>query len=348
MVLRRSRTVVCLNERDRQLFTALYGRRRPENGRPPCLKDFSRIGPRAPVLQGNGRWVSSRRAVFSNFYGVKCPRKGSPFVDAGAAGRGPRLRERARDRPPHCPTCGSSAASDDLVPRRLPAADFIFAHLDGSGMKTKNGRGIYVRQDALRHEGGFEGADADPEKAGARCDDAESFIRTINEYPYPTQRFSTPTTANVRSGVLVRSHKRDDSDKYSTLDALHHDDPHTHILHSMKPRRHRGHADEPLPPHRPRADTVRLFLLTDPAPCAYEPEIGSPGGGSIHASAPDARQPFALLPADALFKAHPEYRIVHSHTSSKSAIPLWIARRTAYRCGSAIRTATAASRASTA
>ncbi len=115
-----------------------------------------------------------------------------------------------------------------------------------------------------------------------------------------------------------------------------------HILHSMN----RGGTEAMLMNlyrHIDRGQIQFDFLLTDPAPCAYEPEIGSLGGRVYRIPRLTRGNPLRYMrAADAFFKAHPEYRIVHSHT------PCGSHAATAYRCGSAIRTATAASRASTA
>ena len=100
-----------------------------------------------------------------------------------------------------------------------------------------------------------------------------------------------------------------------------------HILHSMN----RGGTEAMLMNLYRHIDREQIqfdFLLTDPAPCAYEPEIGSLGGRVYRIPRLTRGNPLRYMrAADAFFKAHPEYRIVHSHTSSKSAIPLWIARR---------------------
>lgn len=100
-----------------------------------------------------------------------------------------------------------------------------------------------------------------------------------------------------------------------------------HILHSMN----RGGTEAMLMNLYRHIDREQIqfdFLLTDPAPCAYEPEIGSLGGRVYRIPRLTRGNPLRYMrAADAFFKAHPEYRIVHSHTSSKSAVPLWIARR---------------------
>lgn len=189
MVLRHSRTVVCLNDRDRQLFTALYGRR-PEWIAPLCLKDFfpaSGPAPRPARQRPVGLFVGG--CFFSNFYGVKWfLEKVAPFVDAEllVVGRG---FENVRDRLPALPNVRIVGGTDDLVPYYL-AADFIFSPIfDGSGMKTKTAEAFMFGKTLFGTKEAFEGYDAEPKKAGARCDDAESFIRTINGYPYSDATF---------------------------------------------------------------------------------------------------------------------------------------------------------------
>lgn len=106
-----------------------------------------------------------------------------------------------------------------------------------------------------------------------------------------------------------------------------------HILHSMN----RGGAEAMLMNYYRNIDRARVqfdFLLTEQNRCQYEEEIESLGGKVYRVPLLRFSNPFPYVNGVKNFlKAHPEYRIVHSHTSSKSAVPLWIAKR----CGVPVR-----------
>ena len=69
------------------------------------------------------------------------------------------------------------------------------------------------------------------------------------------------------------------------------------------------------------------FLLTDGGSSLFEPEIVALGGRIYRLPSLTARNPFPYIKSvNSFFKEHPEYKIVHSHTSSKSSIPLAIAK----------------------
>lgn len=108
-----------------------------------------------------------------------------------------------------------------------------------------------------------------------------------------------------------------------------------HILHSMN----RGGAEAMLMNYYRNIDRTRVqfdFLLTEQKRCLFEEEIESLGGRVFRV--PLLRMSNPLPYIDGLkrfFKEHPEYKIVHSHTSSKSAVPLWIAKK----CGIPVRIA---------
>ena len=76
------------------------------------------------------------------------------------------------------------------------------------------------------------------------------------------------------------------------------------------------------------------FLLTEPNRCQYEDEIETLGGKVFRVPLLTMRAPMAYINGVRDFlNAHREYQIVHSHTSSKSAVPLWVAKR----CGVPVR-----------
>lgn len=100
-----------------------------------------------------------------------------------------------------------------------------------------------------------------------------------------------------------------------------------HILHSMN----RGGAENALMNYYRHLDHDKIqfdFLLTDASKCDFEDEILSLGGRIFRVPPLVITHPRAYLKGVRSFLAsHPEYKIVHSHTSSKSAVPLAIARR---------------------
>lgn len=106
-----------------------------------------------------------------------------------------------------------------------------------------------------------------------------------------------------------------------------------HILHSMN----RGGAEAMLMNYYRNIDRTRVqfdFLLTEQNRCQYEEEIEQMGGRVYRVPLLTFSNPFPYVNGVKNFlSGHPEYRIVHSHTSSKSAIPLWVAKR----CGVPVR-----------
>lgn len=100
-----------------------------------------------------------------------------------------------------------------------------------------------------------------------------------------------------------------------------------HILHSMN----RGGAENALMNYFRNIDRSKVqfdFLITDSDKCHFEEEINALGGKVYRIPLLKMSNPFPYLNALKLFfKEHSEYKIVHSHTSSKSVFPLWIAMR---------------------
>ena len=106
-----------------------------------------------------------------------------------------------------------------------------------------------------------------------------------------------------------------------------------HILHSMN----RGGAEAMLMNYYRNIDRSRVqfdFLLTEQNRCQYEDEIERMDGKVYRVPLLTFSNPFPYIKGVKKFlREHPEYRIVHSHTSSKSAIPLWVAKG----CGVPVR-----------
>lgn len=106
-----------------------------------------------------------------------------------------------------------------------------------------------------------------------------------------------------------------------------------HILHSMN----RGGAEAMLMNYYRTIDRSRIqfdFLLTEQNRCQYEEEIEQMGGKVYRVPLLTFTNPFPYINGVKKFlNEHPEYRIVHSHTSSKSAVPLWVAKN----CGVPVR-----------
>lgn len=106
-----------------------------------------------------------------------------------------------------------------------------------------------------------------------------------------------------------------------------------HILHSMN----RGGTETMLMNYYRNIDktTVQFdFLLTDSNRCQYEEEIESMGGKIYRVPLLTFSNPFPYINGvKAFLTGNPAYRIVHSHTSSKSAVPLWVAKQ----CGVPVR-----------
>ena len=100
-----------------------------------------------------------------------------------------------------------------------------------------------------------------------------------------------------------------------------------HVLHSMN----RGGAENAMMNYYRHIDRNKVqfdFLLTEPKKCHFEDEILSLGGKVYRVPLLQMSNPFPYLKAvSSFFDQHPEYEIVHSHTSSKSLFPLWIAKR---------------------
>lgn len=98
-----------------------------------------------------------------------------------------------------------------------------------------------------------------------------------------------------------------------------------HILHSMN----RGGAENALMNYYRCIDRNYVqfdFLLTAPLKCDFEDEILSLGGRIYRVPSLSMYNPFRYISGvNGFFRNHPEYRIVHSHTSSKSFFPLAIA-----------------------
>lgn len=80
--------------------------------------------------------------------------------------------------------------------------------------------------------------------------------------------------------------------------------------------------------HIDRSKVQFDFLLTEQNHCAFEDEITDLGGRVYRVPRLTKTHPLRYIKAvDKFFKQHPEYQICHSHTATKSAIPLWIAKR---------------------
>lgn len=106
-----------------------------------------------------------------------------------------------------------------------------------------------------------------------------------------------------------------------------------HMLHSMN----RGGAETMLMNYYRNLDRTKVqfdFLLTYQGTSDYEEEILSLGGRVFHLTPLTLKTMKTYCKDIEVFlKTHPEYQIVHSHTSSKSAIPLQIAKK----CGVPVR-----------
>lgn len=106
-----------------------------------------------------------------------------------------------------------------------------------------------------------------------------------------------------------------------------------HVLHSMN----RGGAENALMNYYRNIDHEKVqfdFLLTDKEKGQFEDEICQLGGRIFKVPLITMSNPFSYLNAVRQFlKEHLEYKIVHSHTSSKSVFPLWVAKQ----CGVPVR-----------
>lgn len=100
-----------------------------------------------------------------------------------------------------------------------------------------------------------------------------------------------------------------------------------HVLHSMN----RGGAENAIMNYYRHIDRDKLqfdFLLTEQNKCHFEDEINSLGGKIYRVPLLRMGNPLPYIKSvSAFFNEHPEYQIVHSHTSSKSVFPLWIAKK---------------------
>lgn len=100
-----------------------------------------------------------------------------------------------------------------------------------------------------------------------------------------------------------------------------------HMLASMN----RGGAEAMIMNYYRHIDRSRVqydFLLTTPGHYDYEEEINELGGHIYRVSPLTKSRPRDYMKdVDRFFKEHPQYRIVHSHTSSKSYFPLRIAKK---------------------
>lgn len=99
-----------------------------------------------------------------------------------------------------------------------------------------------------------------------------------------------------------------------------------HILHSMN----RGGTENAIMNYYREIERDKVqfdFLLTDSSKSDFEDEIIKLGGKIYRVSLLSLNNPFKyILEVNRFFTNHPEYIIVHSHTSSKSVIPLAIAK----------------------
>lgn len=106
-----------------------------------------------------------------------------------------------------------------------------------------------------------------------------------------------------------------------------------HMLHSMN----RGGAETMLMNYYRNLDRTKVqfdFLLTYEGTSDYEEEILSLGGRVFHMTPLTLKTMRTYCKdVEVFLKTHPEYQIVHSHTSSKSVIPLRIAKK----CGVPVR-----------
>ena len=100
-----------------------------------------------------------------------------------------------------------------------------------------------------------------------------------------------------------------------------------HILHSMN----RGGTENAIMNYYRHIDKSKIqfdFLLTCVRKCDFEDEILSLGGRINRVPQPSLFKIKSYSNAVGIFlQSHNEYKIVHSHTSSKSTLPLWIAKR---------------------
>lgn len=100
-----------------------------------------------------------------------------------------------------------------------------------------------------------------------------------------------------------------------------------HMLASMN----RGGAEAMIMNYYRHINTSKVqfdFLLTTPGRYDYEDEILQLGGRISRIRPLTKARPWEYMQdVDRFFKSHPQYRVVHSHTSSKSYFPLKIAKK---------------------
>lgn len=99
-----------------------------------------------------------------------------------------------------------------------------------------------------------------------------------------------------------------------------------HIVTSMN----RGGTENVLMNYYRQLDRNKIqfdFLLSEPNHCAFEDEIIKLGGKVYRVPRMSELHLSRYIKAvNSFFKEHAEYKIVHSHISSKSTIPLWLAK----------------------
>ena len=99
------------------------------------------------------------------------------------------------------------------------------------------------------------------------------------------------------------------------------------VLHTMN----RGGAENAIMNYYRFIDRTKVqfdFLLTDPNPCSFEVELLSLNSTIYRAPLFTMSHPQNYIRfVNKFFEEHNEYKIVHSHTSSKSFFPLWLAKR---------------------
>lgn len=92
----------------------------------------------------------------------------------------------------------------------------------------------------------------------------------------------------------------------------------------------RGGAENALMNYYRHIDRSKIqfdFLITDSNKCHFEDEIKTLGGKVYRIPLLKISNPVPYLTGlNSFLKEHPEYQIVHSHTSSKSVFPLWLAK----------------------
>jgi hypothetical protein len=99
------------------------------------------------------------------------------------------------------------------------------------------------------------------------------------------------------------------------------------VPHSMN----RGGIEAMLMNYYKHVDRDKLqfdFLLTATHKCDYEDEILANGGKIYRVPKMTEHGPWKYMKAvEAIFKAHPEYKIVHSHLSYRGIFLFYVAKR---------------------